>query len=66
MPLSFLRMFRNIGTTLAGIAAITATLSHMAETKSITFTDLAALSAGAGLLKAKDSNVTGGTKPNVE
>lgn len=53
----------NIGnnwqTTLFGVATLIGTLAKVVKTKTLDANDMAAISAGVGLIVAKDSNVTG-------
>lgn len=57
-------MFKNWQTSLAGLATIILTVAHLAgKGWSVGPEDLAGVTAGVGLLRGKDLNVTGGSKP---
>jgi hypothetical protein len=52
--------FKNWKTTLAGVAAVIGTISHCVSAGTVTSIDIAAFTAGVGMIFAKDHNVTGG------
>jgi hypothetical protein len=56
-------MIKNWLTSLFGIASIIVALFHCVHNGSIDLTCVQAILVGAGLLAAKDRNVTGGTVP---
>ena len=57
------KILRNWKTSLAGIGAIITGAAMIV--KGNTIGGIASISAGLGMLNAKDNNVTGGTIPNA-
>lgn len=56
------KILKNWKTSLAGLGAILTGAAMIVKGNYVE--GIASVSAGIGLLKAKDSNVTGGTVPN--
>jgi len=53
---------KNWKTTILGILSLLFTMSKIYATGVVEAQDVAVITAGGGLITAKDSNVTGGTK----